>query len=52
MKDVGELTVTGNKTYYFTLPKWMVEKLKWRKGRMVEIKLKGKRVEVGGLERR
>lgn len=46
MRDVRKLTITGNKTYYVTLPKWMIEKLKWRKGQKVEPKLRGKKVTI------
>lgn len=46
-KEVRKLTVTGKgKTYYVTIPKWMIEKLKWRKGQKVELKLRGKTVSV------
>ena len=46
-KDVRKLTVTGKgKTYYVTIPKWMIEKLKWRKGQKVEVRLKGEKVVV------
>jgi len=48
MQDIRKLNVTGNgKSYYFTIPRWMIEKLKWRKGQKVEIKLKGDKVVVG-----
>lgn len=46
MRDVRKLTITGNMTYYVTLPKWMIEKLKWKKGQKVEIKLKGNKIVV------
>lgn len=52
MKKIRKLTITGKgKTYYVTLPRWMVEQLKWRKGKKVEIKLRGKGIVIGDLKR-
>jgi len=46
-KEIRKLTVTGSgKTYYVTLPKWMVEELKWKKGKRVEIQLKGNSIQI------
>ena len=46
-KEVRKLTVTGKgKTYYVTIPKWMIEELKWRKGQKVEVNIKGQKIEI------
>lgn len=46
MQDIRKLTVTGNKTYYVTIPRWMAEKLKWRKGQRVEIKMEKNNIKI------
>jgi Ni/Co efflux regulator RcnB len=46
MKDIRKITVTGNGTYYVTLPRWIIEKLKWRKGQRIEIKLRGNKIQI------
>jgi antitoxin component of MazEF toxin-antitoxin module len=47
MRDVRKLTVTGNgKTYYITIPLWMIKQLKWRKGQKVSINLEGSRIVI------
>jgi antitoxin component of MazEF toxin-antitoxin module len=45
MKDVRKLTITGNgKTYYITLPLWMIKELKWKKRQKVSIELEGEKI--------
>jgi len=50
-QEVRKIAVTAGTTYYVTIPKWMIEKLKWRKGQKVEVKLKGNKIVVGDWER-
>ena len=53
MKDTRKITVTGNgKTYYVTIPRWMIEELRWRKGQKVTLKLRGKRIFIGDWEKK
>lgn len=45
-QEIRKITITGGTTYYITIPKWMIEKLRWRKGQKVVVNLKGKKIEV------
>ena len=45
-QEVRKISVTAGTTYYITIPKWMIEKLKWRKGQKVEVKMKGDKIVV------
>ena len=46
-EHVRKLTTTGaNKTYYVTLPKEFIKKLKWKKGQKVTVELNGKNLVV------
>ena len=51
-KHVRKLTTTGaNKTYYITLPKEYVQKLKWQKGQKITVELEGKKLVVKDWKR-
>lgn len=51
-EEVRKITVAGGTTYYVTIPKWMIEKLKWRKGQRVEIKLKGNSISIADWKKK
>lgn len=51
MKDVRKLNTIGqSKTYYLTVPRWMIEELKWKKGQRIAVELKGKTVVLRDYE--
>ena len=50
MANVRKLAVIGqSRTYYLTLPKEIVDELKWRKGQKLEIQRRGKTVIIKNL---
>ena len=51
-EDTRKLVVTGKgRTYYVTIPRWMIEQLEWRKGQKVTLKLRGKRISIEDWEK-
>lgn len=47
MQETRKLTVTGTgRSYYITLPKWMIKQLKWKKGQRLSVTLRGKTVRI------
>jgi bifunctional DNA-binding transcriptional regulator/antitoxin component of YhaV-PrlF toxin-antitoxin module len=45
-----KLTVTGDYTYYVTIPKEYIEELGWKEKQKVTVRLSGKKVVIGGLK--
>lgn len=43
-------TIGQGGTYYLTIPRWMVEKLRWRKGQKVEVMLDKGRLTIKDWE--
>jgi len=47
MADVRKLSVIGqSRTYYLTLPKDIIDKLKWRKGQKLKVQMKGRTIII------
>ena len=44
--DVRKLTQTAGTTYYVTLPRWMIKRLRWRKGEKKIVRLEGKKIVI------
>jgi len=47
MAVVRKLSVIGqSRTYYLTLPKDIIDELKWRKGQKLKVQLKGRTIII------
>ena len=47
MADVRKLSVIGqSRTYYLTLPKEIIDELKWRKGQKLKVQMKGRSIII------